>query len=210
MIIYIPVFPETADIAILFHATSGVRKNVFQKNLLKFMKRLSKKGYINNGNVRISVSTFGKASKLIVNPLKYKTRKKLARAIRKIKLKHRYKKADLANGLRFLRKNIFVPPYDRPEVDNFAIIITDSQSYGPNSVIEHEANMLKALGVKIYMLGIGHIDRDELKIVSSNPSQIYSQHINKYSKLSKFRKVGKPIIDVIPGCKYKIKQFIKK
>jgi len=176
-----------------------VKKKVFKKNYLKFMIRLARKCNIDKGKVRLAVGTYGKDGQLLIDLTQYNSKKSMIKAIKKIPKNLRFKTSDLAAGLRMIKDKVFIPPHDRPEAQNYIVIITDSPSVGGNDVIEREAKLFKDSGVIMYMLGIGSIDQEELQIVPSEPFSEYSQHVFSYDAMLNFKMTGKPIMKVIPA-----------
>lgn len=157
---------------------------------------------INKGKVKVALATYGKEGQLLFHLDRYTKKKAALKAIRKIPRNLRFKKADLAVGLRLVREQIFVAPFDRTDAKNYLIIVTDSPSYGVNEVIAREAQSLKDLGVHIYMIGVGNVDDEELLLVPSEPSAQNSQKLGSYKELPKFQRTGKRIMKQIPACEF--------
>ncbi|XP_021375359.1 uncharacterized protein LOC110464458 isoform X7 [Mizuhopecten yessoensis] len=201
--------PSMADIAFLFHASKTLSKKAFKKGYIKFLIRMIKKCKLDNGKVKAALATYGKEGQLLFNLNTFSQKKSAIKFIKKLPKNLRFKKSDLAKGLRLVREEIFVDPFDRPRAPNYLVVVTDSPSDDGLSEVMAEAELLKDMGVYVYMIGIGDIG-EEMVIVPSEPSAENSKQLSVYTDLAKFKKSGKPIMKKIPALKRKGKKTGKK
>ncbi|KAL4217402.1 collagen [Mactra antiquata] len=78
------------------------------------------------------------------------------------------------SALHFLRRNGFKRNYSRPEVAHVVILVTDGQSTDHAKTLE-EAELLKKLGVYIFVVGIGQrVDLSEVRQMASEPYEQFT------------------------------------
>ncbi|KAL4232185.1 collagen [Mactra antiquata] len=78
------------------------------------------------------------------------------------------------SALHFLRRNGFKRNYSRTEVAHVVILVTDGQSTDHAKTLK-EAELLKKLGVFIFVVGIGQrVDLDEVRQIASEPYEHFT------------------------------------
>lgn len=189
---------KTADIVIAFHASSNVNKKLFKKRLLKFIVNLVKKSSTDNGNVRIGLTSFGKTFQPVFNLGQYSKKKDLKKAIKKAPLSYKSDDVKLADALRNIRTQMFVPPQDRTGIKNYLVIISDSPDQSDMNDLRLEKNGLG--DTIIHGISIGEKD-ENLRSVVNDPHKKFYQVFKQYDDLAKFKKSGKKVLKNIKSCK---------
>ena len=75
-----------------------------------------------------------------------------------------------------VRKEIYTPSLDRPDVPNVCIIITDGKA---NDNIVEPSERLRTTGTTIFAVGVGKdFNRQELTTMAGNPLRVYTADFN--------------------------------
>lgn len=86
-------------------------------------------------------------------------------------------------ALKYAREQGFTPEHgDRPDMPNIAILLTDGRSTHPNKTATEQA-LLKATGVHIFSIGIGWTDENELRLIASEPKEVYFHYVEHFDGL---------------------------
>lgn len=166
------------------------------------MFKLVKKANIDKGKVRVALVNYGNDAQTIFDLTQYKTKKTVIKAIKKTPKNLKFNNADLGKALRLIRTSIFRPPKDRNGVQNHVILVTDSASTGSRDQMQEEVRLLKDAGVMFHTVGIGNVDKSELKFIASDPDSKHLQILKSHSELLKMKKSAKKIFKAIPARKY--------
>ncbi|XP_012943791.1 collagen alpha-6(VI) chain-like [Aplysia californica] len=160
-----------ADIAIVFHLSSGIAPANIPKYFVPFLKAILEKANIDGGDVRVSLTNFAKRPRVRFNLAKFKTSADVMKQINAIGRKDRARVGNGANALKNVRTKIFSKKGgDRPDAPNAVILIMDNKSVGNQKVFFREAEQLKATGAKIITVGMAKANAAELRAVASQPA----------------------------------------
>lgn len=187
-----------ANVIIAFHASSNVHKKVFKKSLLKYIVNLVKKSSTDNGDVRIGLVSFGTKFQPVFNLGQYTKKKDIKKAIKKTPKNYKSDKVDLADALQKIRSQMLKSPNDRPDIQNYILIISDSSDQGDINSLRREKNALD--DTIIHGISIGKRDNN-LRSIVNDPKKKFFQVFKQYDDLAKFKKSGKKVFKNIKPCK---------
>ncbi|XP_078731310.1 collagen alpha-1(VII) chain-like [Lampetra fluviatilis] len=103
-------------------------------------------------------------------------------------------------GLKFVADTIFAPSTLRADVPKVVIVITDGKS---QDSVDNPSNRLKSRGVTVYAIGIKNADKEELDIISSQPSEQHSLYIDEFKLLrSVLPKITRRVCHVLAGLSF--------
>ena len=91
--------------------------------------------------------------------------------------------------LQYIRKRGFSNEHARRHVAHLAIILTDGQSEDMDKTIR-EAKLAHKQGIYLFTVGIGdQIDRQELKVIASEPTEGFMLEISDFDALSSINSI---------------------
>ena len=181
-----------------FHVSSSVSRKIFKKRLIKFILNLVKKASTDNGKVRLGLASFGDKFQEVFNLGHYVKKKDIKRAIKKTPKKLKSDIVNLSSALENIRTRMFIDPQDRPEVQNYIILISDAPDQDDRQTLLDEREKLG--NTIIQGISIGLADKN-LESIASDPKKKFYKVFRQFDDLSKFKKSGKLVQKNIPACK---------
>ncbi|XP_021375374.1 cartilage matrix protein-like [Mizuhopecten yessoensis] len=147
-------------------STSVGYKN-FHK-VLEFLEAFLFHDDIDSGTVRVGVVGYSSDANVEFFLNQYSTTDTLYKAIDNIQ--YMLGNTNTAAGLRVTRSAMFTVDHgDRPDAENIAIIVTDGVSNVNSRNTIPEAEMMRNSGIKIYAIGVGLVETQELTEIASKP-----------------------------------------
>lgn len=156
------------DLAFVLDSSTSVTKPNFRL-MLDFVKQIVYFADLDSGNVRVATVVYSSDVQVSFFLKDYTSRQQAFWAVDRIPYRHG--STNTADALQTLRHDVFSPANgDRPDVGNIAIIISDGVSNVHPERTAHEAQLLRAHGTHVYVIGIGVLDRQELDSIATPPA----------------------------------------
>lgn len=169
------------DIVFILDSSTSVGDDNFQR-MIDFVKTFLHVADIDSGAVRVGVLTYSTSVHIQFMLNTWHTKGDIFLALDTIP--YMYGSTNTADGLRSMRVEMFTRSAgDRSGVPNIAIVMTDGVSNINSRRTVPEADEAKSEGIRIYALGIGLTETDELKKISSKPLQHYLYTVEDFSEL---------------------------
>jgi collagen type VI alpha len=185
-----------ADIVIVKHLSTDFSPSNIRKFFNPMMSSFFEDAEIDNGNVKVSMVNFAKRPRVRFNLNEYTSKAQILQEIDDIGRRDRAKFGNSAKALTEVRKNILKPENgDRPDVQNYVILIMDNESNADEKAIFKAAEKLKASGTKIITVGIADSNENRLKAIASEPQEENHIYIKSYRKIA-----GPKLIDVVKNA----------
>ncbi|XP_033728449.1 collagen alpha-1(XII) chain-like [Pecten maximus] len=150
--------------------------------MLSFLKTFLQHEDIDSGNVRVGVVTYSTAVSVQFHLNEHTSRHDIEKAIDSIP--YQFGNTNTAGGLRTMHHVMFTSDHgDRPDAENICIILTDGVSNIDHTLTIPEANSAKDSGIRIYAIGIGLLETEELDGIASLPTGEHSFNVDDFSEL---------------------------
>lgn len=179
--IFSALCPYVADLVLLMDASSSIGPLNYEK-MKDFLKGVVSHFDIGEDRVRVGLITYNHG------------------AVTEFKLNEFYSTAEVLNAfatiqdtgtgttthaaLNRARMELFTPEQgDRPGVPNLALLLTDGKSTNPEKTAIQQ-QLLKDTGARIFVVGIGDIDPEELLLIASEPDDKYYAYVDTFDKLA--------------------------
>ncbi|XP_064602245.1 collagen alpha-6(VI) chain-like [Liolophura sinensis] len=172
--------PYTADVMILMDASSSIGPENFEQ-MRQFLLGVIGHFEIGEDRVRVGLITFNFGARQVFYLNTYHTKEEVIRAFAPL----RGTEVGTAThaALRIARETGFTSEHgDRPGIPNIAILITDGRSTHPDRTATEQA-LLKAAGVRVFAIGIGWTDENELRLIASDPDEQYFHYVKNFDGL---------------------------
>ncbi|KAL5006010.1 hypothetical protein ScPMuIL_017168 [Solemya velum] len=193
---------EEADIFFVFHASARVKAKSYKRHLLGYFVKLLENAEIDTGKVRVSLIAYKDTAQIVFDLSKYKTKSAIVKAIKKASKKLRSNSARLSSALKAIRDILDSPEEkEREKVPKAVVIVTDKES-PPNDNGTEEALLLKNAGAKIFAVGVGNADEEELRSVVSGPADEYFGKVPSFIGLATRPEIKGIVVRKITACKY--------
>ncbi|XP_036357280.1 von Willebrand factor-like isoform X3 [Octopus sinensis] len=175
-----------ADVMLVLDDSGSVGSTNFKK-VKRFAQNIVKSFNIGRNKIRVGAITFSGKVKLQFKMNKYYNKRRLLRAISRIKYKHGSTNTNRA--LDYLRTRSFRRGAgDRKGVPNIAIVLTDGKA---NSLSKTKiaALKLRKTGAIVFAIGVGKgIKRSELNVIGSSPRRNYVFSVRNFNALMSIAK----------------------
>lgn len=174
------VCPYEADVLFLMDASSSIGPENFAR-MTDFLKGIVQNFDIGHDLVRVGLITFNFGARFEFFLNSYSTKSEILAAFDSLgstqvgTATHR--------ALKIAREQGFTAEHgDRPGVPNIAILVTDGRSTKPEETAIQQA-LLKDTGARIFSIGIGWTDEEELRLIASDPVERYFHYVKDFSGL---------------------------
>lgn len=169
----------------LIHTSNAVNKNTFTF-YKQFLRDIVKDANIDSGNVRVSLVAYKKKPSVLFNLKKYTTKATLLDAIDKLN-PPRAKEGNVAAALDMVRTKVLTEKTGDRLVDapNVLILLTDADSKENIRKIDTAARAVRDAGSKIYAVGVGLTDANQLMRIAWLPTNVYRP--NTFDDLAQVR-----------------------
>ena len=173
----------TVDIAIVLDSSTSVTEANFRL-MLDFAKQIIFHADVDTGHQRLAALTFSSDVQVQFYLKDHPSRVSAYWAMDRVR--YRFGSTNTADALQTLRHDVFNPANgDRPDASNIAIVITDGESNVHKDRTVKEAELLRSAGTRIYVIGIGVMDRSELAAVATSPAGQHVFSLLTFSDLSR-------------------------
>ncbi|KAL3854733.1 hypothetical protein ACJMK2_013983 [Sinanodonta woodiana] len=171
-----------ADVVFLLDSSGSVGHVDFRK-VKDFAYRLIDDLNIGKDQTRVGLVAYSSRSRHGFYLKDYYEKYQLQNAISSIDFE--YGKTNTADGLRHVREKLFNAAVgDRPDAQNFVVVVTDGLSNIKSEQTIIEADLLKSSGVHVYAIGIGKFDRYEIDRIASAPPSKNAFILEDYASLA--------------------------
>ena len=149
---------------------------------MNFTKDLIHNADIDSGNVRVGLVIYSTRVHIQFHLGSHNTKSAILDAIEKVP--YITGNTNTADGLATIGTSMFVDKNgDRPDVENIAILVTDGQSNINSRRTMPEAVKLRDSGIKIFSVGIGLTQTQEIRQISSLPHAKYMFTAEDFNRL---------------------------
>lgn len=171
---------QEADLIFLLDSSGSVSKDEFRK-MKEFIISLSEKFSIGYSKTRIGAATYSSSAFLGFNLNAFNSASMLRNAMSS--LPYIYGNTNTAAGLKLVRtRMLHYKAGDRPQSQNFVIILTNGKSNIDSELTIAEANELKK-HAHVYAVAIGSFDDKEIKEIASAPAALNAFTVPDYESL---------------------------
>lgn len=178
-------------------SSGSVGRDNFAK-VLNFVLSVVHEMSVSFNSTRVGLITFSTRAYVIFYLDKYGTFEQLRRGM--LSTPYRYGDTYTADALRLLRDDLFTPYRgDRPDVPNYAVVITDGVSNIRNWRTIAEAHRDQDEGIHIFSIGIGLTNLNEIYSISSEPSTKNTFLVSSFDQLADIKLVTTPLVGAICG-----------
>ncbi|KAL4238702.1 hypothetical protein ACF0H5_003409 [Mactra antiquata] len=187
-------FIAKADIVFVLDASSSEGQTNFDKQL-DFVARVANDFNIGPRDVQIGVITYAYSPNLEFYLNRYSTKSSLLSAIQRIPYTSGNTRTDLA--IKYVADQMFLNAHgDRPDANDYVIILTDGASTQPNDTLR-EAQNLKQQGATVLSIGIGSsVNKAELNGIASDKHHVFT--VDSFDALKTIREdVKKAACEVV-------------
>ncbi|XP_064601374.1 collagen alpha-4(VI) chain-like [Liolophura sinensis] len=172
--------PYAADVMILMDASSSIGPENFEK-MRQFLLGVIGHFEIGEDRVRVGLIIYNHGARFEFYLNTYHTKEEVVSAFAPLQGTEVGTATHAA--LRIARETGFTSEHgDRPGIPNIAILITDGRSTHPDQTASEQA-LLKAAGVRVFAIGIGWTDENELRLISSDPDERYFHYVDNFDGL---------------------------
>ena len=186
----------------MFHAGHKVSSKEFNKGLEYFISKIFEKAQIDSGEARGALVNYGASASEVFGLSTHKDKKSLRKDVLNMKPKqYRNSNANLGAGLQLVRTKTFTKAEGSRIADGVPgalIVITDMASSSDSNLVAQEVNSLKNMGIKLFTVGIGKADINELESMASQAT--FHQRANKFQDLVKGDNAVDKIRNEILAC----------
>ncbi|XP_069108198.1 cartilage matrix protein-like [Argopecten irradians] len=170
------------DIVFILDMSTSVGSSNFNK-VLDFLSTFLLHDDVDSGIVRVGVVGYSTDAEVEFYLDQYSTSDILDKAIRNIQ--YRFGNTNTAAALHLARTTLFTADRgDRGDAQNIAIIVTDGVSNMNSRQTIPEAEMMRESGIKIYAIGVGLVDTEELIGIASLPIEDHLFLTDDFSELN--------------------------
>ncbi|KAK3599021.1 hypothetical protein CHS0354_012500 [Potamilus streckersoni] len=175
---------EKADIVLAFHCSKETKVKDFKKGLFTLFLELVSSADVDSGAVRFALVGYGKNASVIFDFNSYQRKKKILKALKKVKPLYRSRESNALDLMLKLNTEVFTANKgDRTDVPNIMILVTDSPTTVPVSEIEKNAKVLRDLGTSVFSIGVEKADLMEINAMASKPISKYSYTARTYLEM---------------------------
>ncbi|XP_060073229.1 collagen alpha-4(VI) chain-like [Ylistrum balloti] len=176
------VSTECAPMDVVFLLDSS--RNVDFDKQLKFANDVVDQLDVGPGpsQTRVGVISIGYTYLLQFYLRTHTTKEEVKTAISQIRHRYSYQ-TNTGASIRFLTQYMFRSFFGgRPDATRVAIVITDGQSKDPKST-RYEALLARKKGIKMFAVGVGLANEDELLSIGSQPTDNFVFRVDSYNSL---------------------------
>jgi Mg-chelatase subunit ChlD len=172
---------SNADVVFLLDTSSSVTAPNFRK-MLSVTKLFVREANIDTGSVRIGLAIFSDDTNVKFHLDTFTIKTDILRAIENIYYTHG--STNIFDALKTMRTKMFRRSMgDRPNVKNYAVLITDGVSDLNARKVAREARKVRASGIHMYTIGIGLSDTTEILSIASEPASENSYAVSNFDQL---------------------------
>ncbi|XP_060566778.1 uncharacterized protein LOC132725621 isoform X26 [Ruditapes philippinarum] len=172
---------SNADVVFLLDTSSSVTAPNFRK-MLSLTKLFVREANIDTGSVRIGLAIFSDDTNMKFHLDTFTIKTDILRAIDNIYYTHG--STNIFDALKTMRTKMFRRSMgDRPNVKNYAVLITDGVSDLNARKVAREARKVRASGIHMYTIGIGLSDTTEILSIASEPASENSFPVSNFDQL---------------------------
>ncbi|XP_041374199.1 uncharacterized protein LOC121387240 [Gigantopelta aegis] len=183
---------DRADVVVLIDSSGSVGYESFRK-IKDYLRDFVSKLNIGADRTRVGVATFSQFSRAEIYLDSYYDKRDLMNAISG--LTYEYGNTNTASGIKLMRSAMFSNRHgDRPDVPNFAMVITDGLSNVNSKNTIPQADMAKKHGVHIFSVGVGTFDPWEVDAIATEP---HEKNAFKVASFDNLNEISTRLIDAI-------------
>ncbi|XP_061429991.1 collagen alpha-1(XIV) chain-like [Lethenteron reissneri] len=192
---------QVADVAFLIDGSWSIGRSNFEevKAFIEGIVGAFTGSTLGTAGIRVAVAQFSDDPRMEFRLMDFTTSwEEVKSAVRALPYKGGNTRT--GEGLKFVADTIFAPSTLRADVPKVVIVITDGKS---QDSVENPSNRLKSRGVTVYAIGIKNADKEELDIISSQPSEQHSLYIDEFKLLrSVLPKITRRVCHVLAGLPF--------
>lgn len=171
---------QDADVIFLLDSSGSVSRDEFRQ-MKEFVISISEKFSIGYTKTRIGAAAYSSKAFLGFNLNTFNSANKLRNALSS--LPYIYGNTNIAAGLQLVRNRMLhYKAGDRPQIQNFVIVLTNGRSNINSIMTIPEAEKLKK-HAHVYTIAIGSFDNSEVKDIASAPAALNAFTVPDYESL---------------------------
>ena len=180
--IYITACDGRADVVFVVDSSGSIRENRFAM-LMDYVRNVTKLLEVSPDRTRVGLVTFSDRATTEFNLNTYSSKEDIMQALHYVQ--YARGRTNTASALRKLRTEMLTPEKgDRPDVPNFALVISDGQSNIDSDNTIPEAIKARQEGVHIIAVSMGENKRRlEIKGIASDPDEHNIMDVKDYDNL---------------------------